>query len=74
MRVGELGCRTLVVFKGAGFPSLSSKAVFGVVRRKTRTLRPNHEQCGTRRSYPLLRGVSSGRTMKHIQETFSSGE
>jgi hypothetical protein len=55
----ELGCRTLAVFKGAGFLPLhllfsladsdpSFLRLRRVAGRKTRTLHKNREECGTR--------------------------
>jgi hypothetical protein len=55
----ELGCRTLAVFKGAGFLPLHSLLPLAdsdpcflrarkVAGRKTRTLHKNREECGTR--------------------------
>jgi hypothetical protein len=42
-----MGCRTLVVFKGAGFNSPSQSVARGW---QTSTLHENHEGCGARRN------------------------
>jgi len=74
----EIGCRTLALFKGAGFlsrhslsPLANSDPSFLRARRvagsKTRTLHKNREECGT----PILEMDKFQRRQVFIEQAFT---